>query len=85
MDGERVHTAGKLGRERGIDHAVALNPVLPAKGFRYDIKSEMGLAAGPVSGMTFVPTGFVFDVQALRRESLVQLFCDEIARLHGAL
>jgi hypothetical protein len=42
----------------------------------------MGLAAGPMAGMTDVLVRLVFHTQALRGESLTQLFCDEIARLH---
>jgi hypothetical protein len=43
----------------------------------------MGLAAGPVSGMALMAMGFVLDLQAFGRESIAQLFRDEIACLHG--
>ena len=78
MDGERVHPAGKLARQRHVDHAVAFDPALPAKGLRHDIHAEMRLAARPMAGVTFVPVGFILDTQALGRESLAQLFRDEI-------
>ena len=83
MDSERVHAAGKLARERGIDHAMALQPALSAEGFRYDIDAEMSLAAGPVAGMAFVPVRFILDVKALGCESVAQLFRDQIAGVHG--
>jgi len=85
VDSERMHAAGKLGGERRVDHAMALQPALPAKRFRHDIESEMGLAAGPVPGMAFVAMGFILDLEALRRESITQLFCDLIACVHVAL
>jgi hypothetical protein len=83
MDSERMHAAGKLARQRRIDHAMALDPALPAKGFRHDIKPEMSLAAGPVAGVTFVPMRFILDMEALGRESVAQLFRDQIAGVHG--
>jgi hypothetical protein len=76
MNRERVHPAGKLARQRRIDHAMALDPALPAKGFRHDIESEMSLAAGPVAGMALVPMRLVLDMKALGCESVVQLFSD---------
>ena len=43
----------------------------------------MGLAARPMPGMAFVPMRFVLDMQALGRESLAQLFRDQILGSHG--
>jgi hypothetical protein len=83
MNSQRMHAAGKLARQRGVDHAVAFDPALPAKDFRHDIQPEMGFAAGPVSGVAFVPMRFVFDAKAVGRERLAQLFRDEIASQHG--
>ena len=83
MNGKRVHTAGKLAGKRRVDHTVAFQPALPAKGFRHDIESEMSLAARPVPGMAFVPVRFILDVKALGRESVAQLFRDQIACVHG--
>ena len=82
MNGKRVHAACKFASECRIDHAVALEPGLPAKGFRHNIKSEMRLAAGPVAGMAFVPVRFILDVKALGCESVAQLFHDQIACVH---
>src|ERR1700722_6849660 len=62
---------------------MALDPALPAKGFRHDIESEMSLAAGPVAGVAFVPMRFILDLEALGRESVAQLFRDQIACGHG--
>jgi hypothetical protein len=83
MDSERVHTTGELVGERRIDHAMALDPALSAKGFRHDIKSEMRFTAGPVPGMALVPMRFILDMKAFGCESLVQLFRDQIASVHG--
>ena len=83
VDGERVHAAGKLAGERGIDHAMALDPALPAKGFRHDIEAEMSLAAGPMARMAFVAMRFILNMEALGRESVAQLFRDQIACMHG--
>ena len=49
---------------------MALDPALPAKGFRHDIESEVSLAAGPVAGVAFVPMRFILDMEALGRESV---------------
>ena len=78
-----MHAAGKLTRQCGVDHAVTLEPALPAKSFRHDIEPEMRLPAGPVSGVAFVAMRLVFHAEALRRESLAQLFRDEIACRHS--
>jgi len=83
MDGERMHAAGKLAGEHRIDHTMALNPALSAKGFRHDIESEMSLAAWPVARMAFVAVRFILDMEALGRESVAQLFRDQIACMHG--
>jgi len=76
MDRERMHTAGKFVRQCRVDHAMPLEPALPAKGFRHDIESEMRLAAGPVPGVALVPMRFILDMKALRCESVAQLFRD---------
>jgi hypothetical protein len=45
----------------------------------------MSLPARPVPGMAFVLVRFVHHLEALRRESLGQLLCDEIGGSHAAL
>ena len=82
VDGKRVHAAGEFAGKRRVDHAMAFEPALSAKGFRHDIKTEMRFAAWPVSGMTFMTMRFVLDVKTLGCESFVQLFRDEVAGLH---
>ena len=77
-----MHAAGKLVRERGVDHAMPLQPALSAERFRHNIKTEVRLAAGPVAGMAFVAVRFVFDTQAFGREGLLQLFRDHILGAH---
>jgi hypothetical protein len=84
MDGERMHPAREFARKSGVDQAVALEPALPAEGLRHNIHAEVRFAAGPVPGVTFVPVGFVFDVQVFGRESFAQLFSDEIRSPHRA-
>jgi hypothetical protein len=84
MDGERMHATGKFVRQCRIDHAVAFEPALPAEGLRHDIYAEVGLAAGPMPGVTFVPVGFVFNAYVIGRESFAQLFSDEILGSHPA-
>jgi len=83
MNSQRMHAAGEFARQRGVDHAVAFDPALPAKGFRHDIETEMGFAARPVSGVAFMAMGFVLYGEAVGREGLAQLFGDEIASRHS--
>ena len=84
VNGERMDAAGKLIGERRIDHTMALEPALSPKGFRYNIDSEMRLAARPVAGVAGVVLGFVLDAQTLGRKRLAQLFRDEIVHWHRA-
>ena len=83
MNRQRVHAAGKLVRQRRVDHAVALDTALSPKRFRHDIETEMGFAARAVPGMALVVMGFILDAQALRRESRRQLCRDDIVHGHG--
>ncbi len=69
MNGKRVDAALELVGECRVDHAVAFKPALPAERLRYNIQAEVRLAARPMSSMSLVQMGFVFNVQALRRES----------------
>jgi hypothetical protein len=85
MDSKRMHAAGKLAGEGFIDHAVALDPALSPEGFRHDIKTEMSLAAGAMSGVAFMLIRFVLDAKALWCESVAQLFGDEILPSHGLI
>jgi hypothetical protein len=69
MNGKRMNAALKLIGECGVDHAVPFKPGLSAERLRYNIKAEVRLAARPMPGVSLVQMGFVFNVQALRRES----------------
>ena len=84
MDGESVYAAGKLGRKRLINHAVTLDAGLSLKGVRHDIDPVVSLPTRPVPVMTLVLVRFINHFEALRRESLGQLFCDEIGGSHFA-
>ena len=83
MDRQRMHAAGKLGGERCVDHAVTLEPALPAERFRHDIDPVVGLAARARAGMAGVLMGLVLDPQTLGRESLLQLFGNTFLGTHG--
>src|SRR6516164_1199331 len=80
---ERVDAAGELADKRFVDHAVALEPALPAERLRHDIYPEMSLPALAMSSMPSVLVGFVHHVEARGSESVGQLLHDEIARCHG--
>jgi len=82
MNGERMDAALELAAQRGIDHAVALEPALSAKRLRHDINPEMGLSARPVTCVPHVLVGFVHHLDALWRERRTQFFRDEIPRCH---
>jgi len=82
VNSERVNAAGELGGERRIDHAMALQPALPAERLSHDIEPEVGLAARASPGMAGVLMGLVFDPHALRREGLLQLFGNPILGSH---
>ncbi len=83
MDRQRMDAGRKLDREQLINHAVAFEPALPAERLRHNIDPEMGLAAGPVPGVTGVILRLVLDVQALRRKRGVELLGDLIFHQHG--
>jgi hypothetical protein len=79
-----MNAAGKLACEQLIDHTMAFEPGLSLEGFRHNIDAVVSLPARPVPGMAFVLVGFVQHLEALRRESLGQLLCDEIGGPHAA-
>ena len=82
MDGQRMHAARKLVRQRRVDHAMALDPALPAERFRHNIKPEVGFSAGVVSGMPFMQMRFVFDAKAFWRESRCQFRRNNVLHSH---
>ena len=84
VDGKRVHTAGELRGKRLINHAVTLDAGLSLERLRHDIHREVRLPARPMSGMAFMLVRFINNLEALRRESLGQLFCDVISGSHSA-
>ncbi len=83
MNRQRMDAGGELLRESRIDHAMAVEPALPSEGRSYDINPEMRLPAWPMSGMARVLVRLVEHFQALRRESIGQLSCDDIFGSHG--
>jgi hypothetical protein len=82
MNGERMDTALEFVGERRVDHAVAFEPGLSAECLRYNIEAEVRLAPRPMPGMSLVQMGFVFDVQALRRESRNKLGRYDVLHSH---
>ena len=79
MDGERMHPGSKLARR-----ATALimrwrsSRLFPRKAWATIYTLKCVSSARPMPGMTFVQMGFVCHAQVLGRESLTQLFGDEI-------
>ena len=84
MDGERMHAASQLGAKCVVDHAVAFEPALSAERFRHDIKTKVRFTSRPVSGVPRMQMGFVFDMQALGRESRNQFCRDDVLHSHFA-
>jgi len=82
MNGERMDAALELVGKRGVDHAMAFEPGLSTERLRHNIEAEVRLAARPVSGMSLVQMGFVFDMQALRGESRNKLGRDDVLHSH---
>ena len=80
---ERVDAAREFSDERFVNHAMALEPALPAERLRHNIYPEMSLPALAMSSMPSVLVGFVHHVEARGSESVGQLLHDEIARCHG--
>jgi hypothetical protein len=78
VDRQRMNARCEFAGERGIDQAMTIEPALPLEDLRYDIHPEMSLAAFPMAGMSGVLMGFVDHSQTLWRESLGQLFCDDV-------
>jgi hypothetical protein len=83
MNRKGVDAAFELVRQRRVDHAVAFEPGLSAEGFRHDIETEVRLTARPMPGMALVQMRFVFDVQAIGRESRNQPGRYDVLHSHG--
>ena len=84
MDGERMHATGEFGCQRLINQPVTLDAGLSLEGVRHDMDPVVGLSARPVPGMALMLVRFINHFEALRRESLGQLFCDQIGGSHIA-
>src|SRR5262249_20313914 len=64
VDGERVDAAFELPDKHFVDHAVALEPALPAERLRHNIHPEMSFPAVPMPGMPGVLVGFIHHLEA---------------------
>ena len=84
MDRECVHATREFSRKRLINHSVTFEPGLSFECLRHDIHTVVGFPARPVPGVALMLMRFVQDFEALRRESLGQLFCDEVGSPHAA-
>jgi hypothetical protein len=82
MDRERMHAALELGDKRFIDHAVALEPALPAERLGHDIYPVMSFPGLAMPGVPGVLVGFVHDLEPCGVESPGQFFRDEITPCH---
>lgn len=82
MDRQRMDPAGKLGRQRRVDHAVALQPSFTGKSLRHDKDAEMRFTPRTMAGMPFVLMRLVHHIQALGLESLCELVGDRILDAH---
>ncbi|MCP2000497.1 hypothetical protein J2S34_002945 [Nitrobacter winogradskyi] len=51
---QRVNGAGQFRGEQRIDHAMTLDPALSFERLRYNMNTEMCLAARPMAGVTFM-------------------------------
>ena len=77
-----MHTGPQLLGKHCIDHAMALDSTLSAERLSHNMNPEMCLPARPRSRMTLVLCGFVHHLYFERRESLGQLFPDDIPYTH---
>ena len=59
MDGERMHAAGKLRRQRRINHPVPVEAALSPEGLRHNMNTVVRFPARPVAGMPLMLLGFV--------------------------
>jgi len=78
-----MNAAREFGRKRLIYHAVTFQPGLSFEDVRHNINAEVSLSARPVPGMALMLVRFVQNLEALRRESLGQLLCDQIGGSHA--
>jgi hypothetical protein len=80
---ERVDAACEFSDKRFVNHAVALEPALPAERLRHNVYPEMSLPALAMSSMPSVLVGFVHHVEARGSESVGQLLRNEVSSCHG--
>jgi hypothetical protein len=70
---ERMDTGFELAGERLIDHAMTGESALPPERISHDIDPEMSFSTRLMSGVAFMPVGFVKHLQAQRSEGFSQL------------
>jgi hypothetical protein len=83
MNGEGVDTGRQFARQNLIDHTVTLKPALTFEGLCHDIDPEVRLPTRSVPGVAFVFVRLVLDPDAVGRQSLGQLSCDDVLDAHA--
>jgi hypothetical protein len=83
VNGECVNVIAQFHRQRFIDHAMTLKPALAIERIGHDMNTEVAFAVRRVAAVARVQMRFVDNVQALRRERLVQLFRHSVGHAHA--
>lgn len=84
VNGERMHAAAQFDGEDRVNHSVTLDAALAPEGLGDNIDSIVGLPALPMPRVTLVVARLIDHPEIFRTESLGQLSCDEIVRMHPA-
>lgn len=78
-----VQPAREFVGQNGVNHALALDPGLAGERLGRDLHGEMGLPAGPRSGVSMMAVGIVDDVQFCRHEGPGEFFAKNVDYRHG--
>ena len=77
-----MDTRSELYGERLIDHAMTGKSALSPECISHDIDPEMSFSTWPMSGVAFMPVGFVEHLQASRSEGLSELLRNGFLHTH---
>ena len=72
LDRQRMNAAGEFSGEGGVDHAVGLDPRLAGEGVGGDLHAKVGLALGPMAGVTLVKVRLIDHIELRRMECLAK-------------
>ena len=70
---QRVYRSGQFFRQDPVNHALPVDPGVVIESRRYDRHPEMALATRAGAGMAGMLRRFILDLQAVRRQPIVQL------------